>query len=198
MATKTWYKQESISLSIVRTPTFEEFDEKGAEYALAQGSLPFLIGDWARIGHDIFGEAYTQATRHFKDVNERTIANYASTCRKVAPEIREEELSFSHHKHIRSFEQKEQIKWLKRAIKKGWTSEELRVEIKKAKGEPAKDPYLAGITTARNKLLDIHQYAPENHLDALNDMTTQLKQMQDDVNPEEESAEIPMEEKEFA
>lgn len=191
MTTKLWYKQEAISLSIEETPTFEQFDDKGADLANVEHALPFLIGDWARIGHDIFGEQYFQATRHFVNIKERTIGNYASTCRKVAPEVRRTELSFSHHKYVRTFEQKEQIKWLDKAVKNKWTSEELRAEIKKAKGEPAKDPYLAGLKTARNKLLDIHQYAPDNHLDALDDITTQLKQMQEDVDPEKED--IPIE-----
>lgn len=182
-----WYIQKTISLTTNKKqpPTYKQWDDKLGSLALAQQSLPWLIGDCILIGEELFGEKASQAFRHFKDRKEGTISNYVSLCRKFSPKRRRNELTPTHHKYVRAFPPDEQDEWLDRAIENNWTTAELLAEIKKEKGVPIVNEYLAGLKTIRNKIVDITPQADLNHIDALDDMHIKVKQMIEDVEEAE-------------
>lgn len=153
--TNSWCKVEDRGLISLHEPTFEQWRETGSGLAITRNAIPFLIGDWINLGQGFFGERWSQATDVFGDYDYNTIANYASTCRKVDLQTREPDLSFSHHQAVAPLILEEQKYWLKRAKfdpdeHRPLTAAELRAKIKGEVKTPEPSP-----------LQQIHKYALE-------------------------------------
>ena len=85
----------------------------------------FAIGDWIVYGETVWPETFAQAI----EVTGRaksTLLEYERVARKVAPERRRADLSWTVHQCVASRPPAEQVVWLDRVEAHGWAVEELR------------------------------------------------------------------------
>lgn len=98
-----------------------------------RGAAMWWIGDGLNWGEERFGEQYAQVM-DATDYEYSTLANAASVARRVAPQVRRVELSWSHHAEIAACKDAdEQARWLTLAIEGSWTSKELRERVASAR-----------------------------------------------------------------
>ncbi len=92
---------------------------------------PWAIGDALVYGEDHYGEMFAQYV-HVLGYAEQSLLNFAYTARHVGRPIRRGlPLTFAHHAEVASIREPErQADWLERAAKEGWTSKELREQIR--------------------------------------------------------------------
>lgn len=95
-----------------------------------RNAMPWWLGDLINMGEAKYGEKYAQVVE-VTGVPVEQLANYANVARKVS--FRNENLSWSHHKHVAPLEPSEQREWLDTAEAEGWTSSELRDHLKGAR-----------------------------------------------------------------
>ena len=107
--------------------TFERWGQDVATASAMEKALPWWLGDLLNLGEAKWGERYTQAVSITGIASER-LANYANIARKCS--FRNEKLTWTHHKHVAPLEADEQRIWLELAEEEGWTSAELRDQIK--------------------------------------------------------------------
>ena len=106
-------------------PSFAEWSAMMAQVLHVRGALPYWIGDMLLYGECAYGEAYAQAIE-VTGYEYQTLANYASVCRRVPPERRQAELSFSHHALVAALSPEDQTHWLHEAWDLYWTTADLR------------------------------------------------------------------------
>jgi hypothetical protein len=92
-----------------------------------QKSSPWWIGDLLIAGDGQFGEAFSQACEGI--ISADLLQRYESISRRVPPQNRRADLSWSMHSMVARLPPNEQPAMLELAHQKGWTSEELRRHI---------------------------------------------------------------------
>jgi hypothetical protein len=135
-------KEVPQGLSFHGNISFEEYQEFGEKklipYYRVSKSIPFWIGDFVIYGETHYGEMYAQALS-VTDYAYETLKNCAYVCRNVAMEIRNPDLSWSHHYAVAKLEHKDQKELLEEAKKNNWTVSEIRTAAKALK-EPEASP----------------------------------------------------------
>lgn len=97
-----------------------------AAYESSDGT-PWALGDLFNLVNEFGDDAY----QYFDETRSlRTIQNYASVCRKFSKERRCYNLSFRHYDAVKGQTPEKQDLFLEDAVKKGYTSEELRHLVK--------------------------------------------------------------------
>ena len=115
--------------------TFAQWTECGRVLRQIEGSVQWWIGDWWRYGVDQklrkrkeYGTAIEAAAKLGYEVG--TCQTYAWVANEIGFSRRLENLSFSHHQEAaRASSTAEQDKWLKQAVRKKWSSNELRAAL---------------------------------------------------------------------
>ena len=122
-------------LDIRQNLSFEEWKGMAARFGAAMSSAAFAIGDWLVYGEDHFrgqqrlpgfeektsprgkvsAEIYEEALR-LTGLDRSTLCTYAYVARRVPPSMRNEQLSWEHHKAVAKLEETEQQRWLKIAL----------------------------------------------------------------------------------
>jgi hypothetical protein len=120
----------STSLSLASRPdlSFEQFEAIGVFLSRLHDATKWWIGDWVCEGEVRFGDLIYQAAEALGR-SERTLANWAWTCRQVPRLRRREGLSFSHHVLVAPLGPEEQVSYLDRAEAEGWSSRQLKAAI---------------------------------------------------------------------
>lgn len=104
------------------------------QFALwCQRASPWWIGDMLNAGDQHFGEAFSQACEGH--ISGDQLQRYESIARRVPPENRNPNLSWSSHAMVARLGDKGQRKLLKDAERNGWNSEELRKRARVMKEE---------------------------------------------------------------
>lgn len=124
----------ATSLTITREISYEEYEALGRMLGRLHDASKFWIGDWIAYGEVRFGEIAAQAAAATGRA-ERTLVNWAWTCRNVPPSRRRDALSFSHHTVVAALEPAEQARYLDLAEEKTLTTRELEAAIE-AEREP--------------------------------------------------------------
>lgn len=127
-----WYENTGRGLRVTRVPSFDEWAKEGVAFAEIKDELPFAIGDWVNIGERTFREKYAQAVDIFGEYAYQTIANYASTMRRVPLGIRHKELGYGYHEAVAHLhpDSAEQAKWLQQAFNNFWRVGDLRAYLR--------------------------------------------------------------------
>jgi hypothetical protein len=94
------------------------------------------VGDWLLYAHRQWGERYKQASR-VTGYDYGTLRNIVSLAQKFELSRRRDNLSWGHHADVASLPREEQDLWLDRASELGLSREDLRVELRAAKGSHA-------------------------------------------------------------
>ena len=118
-------------LQISSDLTFGEWEAMAARFGAAMSSAAFVIGDWLVYGEDHFrgqsrlpgfeeeaiasrrvnAKIYDAALR-LTGLDRTTLGTYAYVARRVPSSLRNEQLSWEHHKAVAKLEAQEQTKWL--------------------------------------------------------------------------------------
>lgn len=94
-------------------------------------AMPWIIGDWLNYGENTYGETYTQAIE-VTGLEYQTLTAMKWVSSSVEILVRTNNLTWQHHRMVASQESDKQIYWLNEAETNGWSSRDLRQEIKKA------------------------------------------------------------------
>lgn len=159
------FRFTSTGLTVEGTPTFQEWESVGAFLAHIQKRIHWWIGDWLNYGEGQWGEDFAQAvdTERF---SEQTLANDKWVASRVAPSLRKENLSFSHHALVAPSSPEEQKELLALAEREGWSTRELHRETKKRKRDKGNNPHSRKEITI-NALFIVQV----NHLDRFKEAT---------------------------
>lgn len=99
------------------------------QFALwCQRAGPWWIGDLLNAGEDGFGETFSQMCEGA--ISPEMINRYASVARRVPIQNRLASQSWSAHAAVARLDGSLQLRFLKKAEKEGWSSEELRVKVR--------------------------------------------------------------------
>jgi N6-adenosine-specific RNA methylase IME4 len=112
--------------------TYDDWYAFGRDVLAPMGKgLNWWIGDWLAYGEHQYGEKYAQATTLWPDHEAQTlrVLNYVS----AAVLIRNQHLSWTHHRMVAALSEKEQRVWLGRAEREDWDASELRRQLNESK-----------------------------------------------------------------
>lgn len=99
------------------------------QFALwCQRAGPWWIGDLLNAGDSRFGEAFSQVCDG--EISADQLQRYESVARRVPPENRRPNLSWSAHAAVARLPPERQREMLDRAEENGWSSEQLRVYVR--------------------------------------------------------------------
>ncbi|MCB1210622.1 MAG: hypothetical protein KDK97_14930 [Verrucomicrobiales bacterium] len=118
--------------------SFEEWQAMAPRFGAAMSSAAFVIGDWLVYGEDHFrspsalpglesqagprgrvsSEIYDEALR-LTGLDRSTLLTYAYVARRVPAPLRNEQLSWEHHKAVAKLEPEDQEHWLDLALESG-------------------------------------------------------------------------------
>lgn len=107
---------------------------KGAQWA---------VGDWWVYGHHAHGDRAKAAVKDKKfPYSFESLMNLGSVSRKVPPSLRNELLTWSHHKEVAPLDEESQKRWLKKAVRNNWTVKGLRKRLdEQESNDRGRDPY---------------------------------------------------------
>jgi hypothetical protein len=123
-------KFTSTSLMIKPGLQFDHWQRLGDLLKKTGQGVQFWIGDWIRYGEAEYGEKYAQAIATTGQ-NYQTLADDVYVASNVDISLRNENLSFNHHRAVASLPPIQQKRWLKRAVDEAWSYRELRREIER-------------------------------------------------------------------
>lgn len=127
-----------IGLQVTADLSFEEWQSMASRFGAAMSSAAFVIGDWLVYGEDHFrgqkrlpgfeddsissrrvsSEIYDEALR-LTGLDRSTLVTYAYVARRVPASLRNEQLSWEHHKAVAKLKEEDQQRWLQIAEAEG-------------------------------------------------------------------------------
>jgi len=127
-------KFERNHLIIDENISKNEWLNLGQALKQVEGSVQFWIGDWARFGDK---RGYYTDSKVYDELEEitgyghQTIKDFKSVSENVQSSLRNDDLSFNHHKEVAKLIPEKQEIYLKRAKEENLSVRELRSEIRK-------------------------------------------------------------------
>lgn len=121
----------STELFIDESTTYNEWENIGQFLKSLDKYVQFWIGDWVRFGERKYGKTYEKALEN-TDLAYETLATNKYVAEKVESSLRNENLSFSHHKAVAPLTPTEQKQWLDKAEKENISVREFRKQIQAA------------------------------------------------------------------
>lgn len=124
-------------LSIDESISIDEWKELGQSLKQVEGSVQFWIGDWARFGDKkgftgkIVSSSVYDELEEITGLQRQTIQQYKSVADSLDTNLRNENLSFNHHREVAKLSEAKQTEFLNRADEEKLSVRELRDEIRK-------------------------------------------------------------------
>ena len=116
---------------------YREWIVEGRRIGLILRGSPWWIGDWLLYGTQRWGEMYSQAAR-VTGYDRKSLRNMRYVSSRFELSLRRDDLTWSHHALLASFEPEEQQRWLEQAATQRLSVEDLRVELRALRcGTPA-------------------------------------------------------------
>ena len=110
--------------------------ELGQSLKQVEGSVQFWIGDWARFGDKkgftgkrVESKAYDEL-EEITGLARQTLQDYKSVASSVQSSLRNEHLSYNHHKEVAKLPEAKQIEFLTRAVAEKLSVRKLRDQIR--------------------------------------------------------------------
>jgi hypothetical protein len=116
--------------------TEADWNTVGTVLASMSRSLAWLVGDWAELGMEAYGQKY-EALAELTGLQEKTLRNYSYVARTFEMSRRKDKLSFKHHALVAGLAPDVADMWLTFASAEGWSVAFLREEIRAAAGKVA-------------------------------------------------------------
>lgn len=125
-------KALSNGLQFPKELSYEEWQVIGNQLRYLEGAVQWWVGDWLNYGEKSYGEKYTEVIEG-TGYEYQSLANIKSISSKFKISRRRENLTYSHHAEVASFEFAEQEKLLNIAEEKHFSIRQFRDFIKKKK-----------------------------------------------------------------
>jgi hypothetical protein len=113
---------------------YEDWERAGQRILDVLGSSCWCLGDWLVHGEARYADRYRRAIDKV-GLDYQTMRNYAWVARRFDRARRRAALSFQHHMEVARFAEEEQDLWLTRAEQYNWSRNELRRNIRAARGD---------------------------------------------------------------
>jgi hypothetical protein len=110
---------------------YHDWGVEGRRIGLMWRGSPWWVGDWLLYGSARWGEQYVVAAK-ITLYDPKTLRNLRYVASRFELSLRRDNLTWSHHALLASFESDEQHYWLERATADRLTVEDLRVELRSA------------------------------------------------------------------
>jgi hypothetical protein len=91
--------------------SYDEWVDQGRRLGVMGRACQWWIGDWINHGERAYGERYTQAVEE-TGLDTQTLMNCAWVAASVAPSLRVERLSWSHHREVAALDDDAKQRWL--------------------------------------------------------------------------------------
>jgi hypothetical protein len=127
-----------IGLQFPARLPFQRWLSVGQQLSAVATSSAWCLGDWLAYGQDNYGSRYQKAVERTGLVYQ-TLRNYVWVARRFELSRRRETLSFGHHAEVASLPQPEQDFWLRKAEELGWSTSQLRHQVRASLHERATD-----------------------------------------------------------
>jgi hypothetical protein len=115
---------------------FERWISLGRQLSDICTSSAWCLGDWLVYGEVAYNGRYRDAVEQ-TSLDYQTLRNYAWVVKRFSPSRRRDTLSFGHHAEVASLPEPEQDFWLRKAEELGWSSKQLRREVRASLKERA-------------------------------------------------------------
>lgn len=120
------------------TATYAEWEACGDWLRAVDGAVQWWVGDWLRLGEELFGEEHAQALDMEAGWDQRSLDQMRWVAERVAPAARRADLSWAHHREVAAVDDSaRQREWLARAAagdgEGRWPVDRLRREVQAAK-----------------------------------------------------------------
>ena len=114
--------------------SFNAWCRIGKQLSVISDASVWWLGDWLIYGQVTYPDHYRRAIAG-SGLNYQTLRNYAWVTRKFARSRRREHLTFQHHAEVAGYSNHEQDYWLSKAERLHWSRNELRKQLRAARGE---------------------------------------------------------------
>ena len=118
---------------------FEAWAGVGAQLAVVAASSAWCLGDWLAFGQAAYGRRYREAVER-TGLEYQTLRNYAWVAGRFELSRRRDSLSFGHHAEVAALPGPEQDFWLRKAGEFGWSTSQLRWEVRASLAERGQGP----------------------------------------------------------
>lgn len=119
------------SLTLIDNLSRSDWERIGEQLTLMEGAVQWWIGDWLNFGEKTYGETYRVAAIS-TGYAEESLQNMASVAKKVEFSLRNENLSWNHHKEVAALEPDKQTTMLAKAESESLSVRDLREKVKQA------------------------------------------------------------------
>ena len=126
-----------IGLRLSGALTYDNWQRTGSQISKLADLSSWCLGDWLAYGEHQYTSRYRRAVE-IVGLNYQTLRNYAWVARRFELSRRRDNLSFQHHMEVAKLPPAEQDQWLDMATKHGWTTSQLRRQIRDG-GQPDAD-----------------------------------------------------------
>ena len=135
-----YFELTPTGLIVHGEPQYEDWAAQGDKLAGIRAATHWWIGDWINYGEHRYGETYAQAIK-VTGYSLSTVQSDAYVARRYEACMRMQGLSWGHHHICASLETpEERAVWLQAALENGWSQEELKAQLKGAKGGGGEKP----------------------------------------------------------
>lgn len=118
-----------IGLRLSGTLSFDNWQRTGSQISKLADLSSWCLGDWLAYGECQYTSRYRRAVE-IVGLNYQTLRNYAWVARRFDLSRRRDNLSFQHHMEVAKLSPAEQDRWLDLATEHGWTTSQLRRQIR--------------------------------------------------------------------
>ncbi len=113
---------------------FEAWLDIGRQLSAVVATSAWCLGDWLVYGQQAYESRYREATER-TGLDYQTLRNYAWVARRFGMPRRRDTLSFGHHAEVAALPEPEQDFWLRKAEQLGWSTSQLRREVRASLAE---------------------------------------------------------------
>jgi hypothetical protein len=108
--------------------TYEQWEAIGATLQAIDGSINWWVGDWLNFGEQKYGEMYAQAINATGWAIQR-LKDAKWVAAAIQRSLRQEQLSWTHHRHVAHLPEDKQRHFLQEAVNHSWSTAELKKQI---------------------------------------------------------------------
>lgn len=117
--------------------SLKEWLSIGRVFEATEASRLWWMGDWCNYGEEKFGEKYSQALQS-SDYNYGTLRNASYVAKAFPPEMRNLNLTWSHHYPVAQLGDGDKLEVLAKAEKEVWNVKEIRQAVVQITGKEPK------------------------------------------------------------
>jgi hypothetical protein len=116
-------------VQFTRLLPFESWVTIGKQLSAVVTSSAWCLGDWLIYGQQVYESRYREAVKQ-TGLDYQTLRNYAWVARRFELSRRRNTLSFGHHAEVAALSEPEQDFWLRKAEEFGWSTGQIRREVR--------------------------------------------------------------------